>query len=160
MTKRTVPQPAVNPEFDAVFNGTLISLLSWEQLDRFWANLDPEGGWYLYAVGEPRPESAADAAHVTAFVREIDALLRKEHLEDYCGIVYTDDPEHPTLVKIYDPNHLGSSCGSSKQRILPGWVMSRMPPSDLSPSHHIPQNRRRWWQGFLDLIRGTQASSG
>ncbi len=158
MTSPPPQQFAEYAEFDAVFNGTLVSLLSWEQLDRFWANLDPAGGWYLYAVGEARPESAADAQHVSAFIREIDALLRREHHEDYCGIVYTDDPQRPSLVKIYDPNHLGTSCGSGKHRILPGWVMSRMPPSDLSPSHHVPQNRRRWWQGFLDLIRGTEAA--
>ncbi|MCS6986855.1 MAG: hypothetical protein NZM40_05405 [Sphingomonadaceae bacterium] len=147
-------QQASNPEFDALFNGTLFSLLTWQQLDEFWQRLDPAGGWYLYAVGEPRPLEAADAEHVVAFIRAIDALLRREHHEDYCGIVYTDDLERPRLIKIYDPNHLGTSCGSSPSRILPGWVMSRMPPSDLTPVHVVPQSRRRWWQGFLDLIRG------
>jgi hypothetical protein len=142
-----------NSEFDTVFDGTLYSLMSWKQLDAFWQRLDKRAGWYLYAVGEERPEHAADAEHVDAFVREMDALLRKEHREDYCGIVYADDLEQPSLIKIYDPNHLGTSCGSSKHRILPGWVMSRMPPSDLSPpSHFMTQNRRRWWRGFLDLI--------
>jgi hypothetical protein len=150
---------ANNPEFDAVFDGTLYSLLSWTQLSAFWSGLDLSAGWYLYAVGEPRPDQPADAEHVQAFTREIDALLRKEHHEDYCGIVYTDDVERPSLVKIYDPNHLGTSCGSSKHRILPGWVMSLLPPSDLTPSHHLPQNRRRWWQGFLDLIRGGETAA-
>ncbi|MFN3593431.1 MAG: hypothetical protein ACK4TK_01950 [Thiobacillaceae bacterium] len=159
MTRPADRLPDVNPAFDALFNGTLVSLLTWEQLDRFWERLDPSGGWYLYALGEPRPNAPAAAAQVQAFIREIDALLRREHHEDYCGIVYTDDPQNPQLVKIYDPNHLGSSCGSSKTRILPGWVMSRMPPSDLEPSHHVPQNRRRWWQGFLDLVRGVEGSA-
>lgn len=159
MSQPTHAMPDVNPEFDALFNGTLVSLLTWEQLDQFWARLDPAAGWYLYALGEPRPEKPAEAPQVTAFIREIDALLRREHHEDYCGIVYTDDPVNPRLVKIYDPNHLGTSCGSSKVRILPGWVMSRMPPSDLEPSHHVPQNRRRWWQGFLDLVRGTGSAA-
>lgn len=158
MTSPTSQQPTQNPEFDALFNGTLVSLLSWEQLERFWSRVDPTGGWYLYAVGEARPETAADAEQVTAFIRKIDALLRKEHHEDYCGIVYTDDPERPSLVKIYDPNHLGTSCGSGKHRVLPGWVMSRVPPSDLSPSHHVTQNRRRWWQEFLEIIRGTETA--
>ncbi len=31
---------------------------------------------------------------------------------DYCGIVYADDSENPTLVKVYDLNNLGPSCGS------------------------------------------------
>lgn len=146
-----------NPEFDALFDGTLYSLLSWDQLDAFWQRLDATADWYLYALGEDRPEEPADAEHVLTFVREIDALLRKEHHEDYCGIVYADDLETPRLIKIYDPNHLGASCGSSHQKILPGWIMSRLPPSDLNPSHHVPQNRKRWWQGFLDALYGTKA---
>ena len=150
--------PEKNPEFDTSFDGTLFSLLSWQQLAAFWERLDPAAGWYLYAVGEDRPETAADAEHVKTFIQEIDDLLRREHHEDYCGIVYTDDLESPRLIKIYDPNHLGTSCGSSKNRVLPGWVMSRMPPSDLTPSHFVPQNRRRWWQGFLDTIRGVETT--
>ena len=139
-------------EFDRLFDGTLYSLLSWQQLSDFWARLDPAAGWYLYALGEARPLEPADAEHVLAFTREIDSLLRREHHEDYCGIVYADNVDDPSLIKIYDPSHLGTSCGSSKHRILPGWVMSKMPPSDLDPTHHVPQNRKRWWQGFLDLI--------
>lgn len=148
------PPKSDRSEFDAVFHGRLYSVLSWSQLEAFWRRIDPAAGWYVYAVGEARPEAPADAAHVTAFLREIDALLRREHHEDYCGIVYADDLETPSLIKIYDPNHLGSSCGASGQRILPGWVLSRMPPSDLSPSHLVPQNRKRWWQDLIDAVRG------
>lgn len=144
--------PVRNPEFDLLFDGTLFGLLSWEQLSVFWQKLDPAAGWYLYALGEARPEAPAQAEHVTAFIRELDILLRREHDEDYCGIVYADNLDEPTLVKIYDPNHLGTSCGSSKYRILPGWVMSRIAPSDLDPSHYVPQNRRRWWEGIVELF--------
>ena len=144
---------AARTEFDQLFDGTLYSLLSWKQLEAFWTRLDRGGGWYLYAVGEPCPLEPADAEHVAAFVREMDALLRREHREEYCGIVYADDLERPRLIKIYDPNHLGSSCGSGKHRILPGWVMSRTPPTNLTPpSHFITQDRKRWWRGFLDMI--------
>ena len=139
-------------EFERLFGGILYSLLSWDQLTRFWERLDPAAGWYLYALGETRPSDPADAEHVIAFTREIDALLRREHHEDYCGIVYADNLDNPRLIKIYDPNHLGTSCGSGKHRILPGWVMSLLPPADLAPSHLVTQNRKRWWQGFLDLI--------
>ena len=141
-----------NPDFDRLFDGTLYSLLSWDQLSAFWERLDPAGGWYLYAVGEPRPETPADSEHVIAFIHRIDELLRKEHHEDYCGIVYADDLKSPNIVKIYDPNHLGTSCGSSKHKILPGWVMSRVTPSDLDAPAFLPQNRKRWWQGFMDFI--------
>jgi hypothetical protein len=94
-------------EFDTLFNGTLYSLLSWKQLTAFWDKVDPNAGWYLYAIGEERPQTAADAEHVTAFMREIDALLHKEHHEDYCGIVYADHLERPRIIKIYDPQPPG-----------------------------------------------------
>lgn len=152
--------PVRNPEFDALFDGTLYSLLSWEQLAAFWERLDRSAGWYLYALGEARPETPADAEHVETFIREISALLRHDHDEDYCGIVYANDLEAPHLIKIYDPNHLGTSCGSGKHKILPGWVMSRVPPSDLDPSHHVTGNRRRWWQGLIDLFDGDSAPRG
>lgn len=148
--------PVQNPDFDARFDGVLYSLLSWDQLAAFWGRLDVSAGWYLYALGEARPEETADAEHVLTFIREIDSLLRHEHDEEYCGIVYADNLERPTLIKIYDPNHLGTSCGSSKMKILPGWVMSLLPPSDLDPSHHVPQNRRRWWQGIASLFGGDE----
>ncbi len=151
-TQTTTLPIAQASEFERLFDGTLYSLLSWKQLTAFWARLDTAAGWYLYALGETCPGEPADANHVAAFTREIDALLHREHHEDYCGIVYADNLDTPSLIKIYDPNHLGTSCGSSKHRILPGWVMSKLPPPDLSPSHLVPQNRRRWWQGFLDLI--------
>lgn len=141
-----------NADFDALFDGRLFSILSWVQLESFWKKLDPAAGWFLYAVGEKRPIAPADEQQVTAFIQEIDLLLRKEHEEDYCGIVYTDDVDNPSLIKIYDPHHLGTSCGSGKDRILPGWVISRVKPSDLTPAHIVPQNRRRWWQQFTDLF--------
>jgi hypothetical protein len=86
---------------------------------------------------------------VRRFVQHIDALLRKEHHEDYCGIVYADALACPRLVKIYDPSHLGSSCGSSKHPPLPGWIVSRALPSDLIPHGPMPAARRRWWQNLF-----------
>ena len=49
------------------------------------------------------------------FVTEIDRLLRQDHAEDYCGIVYADDLQQPRFIKIYDPNNLGVSCGYSSK---------------------------------------------
>ena len=89
--------------FAAAFNGTLYSLLSWEQLNTFWQRSDPTVGWYLYAIGELAPTAPAPAEEVGRFVQEIDILLRREHAEEYCGIVFADNLENPALVKIYDP---------------------------------------------------------
>ena len=136
-------------EFEALYCGRLWSLLSWQQLTDFWARIDRGAGWYLYAVGEPVPTAPAAAAEVERFIAETDALLRKEHHHDYCGIVYADDVEAPRIVKIYDPNNLGVSCGFSKNPPPPGWVMSRVPPVEQQRAGPLPESRRRWWQSLF-----------
>lgn len=137
-------------EFDRLYHGLLFSLMSWDQLDAFWQKIDPAAGWCLYAVGEPLPEGPASAELTARFIKEVNALLRADHHEDYCGIVYADDLDQPHLIKIYDPNNLGSSCGGSgKNTPPPGWIMSLAPPSEV-PFHGIlPAARRRWWQAVL-----------
>jgi hypothetical protein len=139
---------AEEDSFLAAFRGSFTSALRWPQLDALWRAVRGQGadGWYLYAVGEPPPNEPADAARTEAFIGEIDALLRAEHDEDYCGIVYADDLATPTFVKIYDPHNLGVSCGYSDDPPLPGWIMSRLPPVDLPSTRVLPGNRRRWWR--------------
>lgn len=148
--RKTAPIP--QSEFDQTFNGILFSLLSWEQLAEFWPKVNPEAGWYIYAIGEPTPTSSAPAAQVGVFLREIDVLLRRDHEESYCGIVYADNLDNPSLIKIFDPHNLGVSCGSSKNPPLPGWVMSLTPPTEMRPHGIIPANRKRWWQSLTDTI--------
>lgn len=136
-------------EFLRAFRGNFKSMLRWEQLDDLWQAVQGPrcGPWYVYAVGEQPPAAPCSAEQLATFIREVDALLRKEHEHDYCGIVYADDREQPTLIKIYDPNNLGSSCGSgSLPPPLPGWVLSALPPVDLPAALPPPGNRRRWWQ--------------
>ncbi|WP_018954422.1 hypothetical protein [Thioalkalivibrio sulfidiphilus] len=132
----------------AAFQGGFSGVLRWHQLDALWERLRARAGegWYVYAVGEPPPESPADAESLLRFIGEVDALLRREHDEDYCGVVYADDLQQPRFVKIYDPNHLGSSCGSSGLRVLPGWTLSLIPPVDLPEALPQTGSRRRWWQ--------------
>jgi hypothetical protein len=135
--------------FLGAFKGNFKSMLRWEQLDELWQVVRrPElGPWFIYAVGETPPVATSNPDQLAAFLREIDALLRREHDEDYCGIVYANDRECPTLIKIYDPNNLGSVCGSGSQPPpLPGWVLSTLPPVDLPAALPPPGNRRRWWQ--------------
>jgi hypothetical protein len=135
--------------FHDLYAGRLWSVMSWEQLSGFWSRIDPAAGWYLYAVGEEVPTMPAEAEQVAEFVRRVDALLRDDHRHDYCGIVYADNLERPTFVKIYDPNNLGVSCGFSTNPPPPGWIMSRVPPEDLQPAHRVPEGRRRWWRALF-----------
>ncbi len=141
--------PASEPGFlERYRNGSFSGVLRWPQLDAFWDVLRAaaDRGWYIYAVGEAVPQVASEADEVLRFIDEIDALLRREHDEDYCGIVYADDLQAPTLIKIFDPNNLGSSCGSSAHPPKPGWILSLEQPVDLADAMPLPNNRRRWWR--------------
>ncbi|MGB5253048.1 MAG: hypothetical protein WBN68_10020, partial [Sedimenticolaceae bacterium] len=121
-----VPDSApAEPPFLVAFRGSFTSALRWPQLDALWQRMRVQpAGWYVYAVGEPPPSSPATADDLLRFIDRMDALLRAEHDEDYCGIVYADDPAVPRMIKIYDPANLGVSCGYSDNPPLPGWVLS------------------------------------
>ena len=136
-----------NSPFMATYRGYLSNILKWEDLDTLWQTVRDSGdSWYIYAVGEALPQQASSPEQLATFVEEIDRLLHQEHEEEYCGIVYVDDRAAPSLVKIYDPNHLGSSCGPGWGEVLPGWLLSTMPPEELELSAPVANNRRRWWQ--------------
>ena len=139
-------------EFLAAFRGSFTSALRWPQLDALWKQVAAApDGWYVYAVGEAPPDSVVEPAELLRFIEEVDQLLRREHDEEYCGIVYADDPQVPTMIKIYDPNNLGVSCGYSDNPPLPGWVLSRIPPVDLEADRQ-PAGRRRWWQRLFGAV--------
>ncbi len=138
----------VTTDFEAKYWGTLYSVLSWDQLTALWQKLESGAGWYLYAVGQDLPERKSSGEEVGHFISQIDELLRKEHEEDYCGIVYADDLDKPSFIKIYDPHNLGVSCGSSGHHIFPGWIMSQQAPVNLKPAV-VPNNRKRWWQSLF-----------
>lgn len=136
------------PSFLEAYRGRFVSLLKWTDLDAFWQVLrrDAGAGWYLCALGESPPAQPAAAPQVDKFIDEIDALLRRDHREDYCAIVYTDSKTEPRFIKIYDPHRLGSSCGASGDPPLPGWIMCRIPPAALVPGWPVAENRQRWWR--------------
>jgi hypothetical protein len=133
-------------EFERLYTGRVWSVMGWDQLAEFWKRIDPAAGWYLLAAGAAPVSRPADAAAVAGFIEQIDKLLREDHRESYCGIVYADNLENPRLIKIYDPNNLGSSCGSSKNPPGPGWIMSRELPDETLSRVSVPESRKRWWQ--------------
>ena len=140
------PASATEHPFYQAFRGTFYGVLRWPQLDGLWETLRADAAdWYIYAVGTEPPTATVGADQLRAFIAEIDRLLRNDHGEDYCGIVYTDSFDQPRFVKIFDPHNLGVSCGFSDNPPLPGWILSKLPPIDLQ-GPALPGNRRRWWQ--------------
>jgi hypothetical protein len=142
--------PAGNPYLER-FRGGFSGILRWTQLDALWQRVieDAGGRWYLYTVSESLPTSPADARQLRQFIDRLDELLRREHGEDYCGIVYADSPEQPTFIKVYDPKNLGVVCGCNDNPPLPGWTLSKLKPVDLSEALTPPAVRKRWWQRLM-----------
>ncbi len=144
-------------DFEAKLNGTLYGLINWRDWDdlraRLLAGVDKR--WFAYAVGEPLPEAPLPTDALTGLLSEIDALLRRDHDESYLGIVYVDDLASPSLVKIYDPNNLGSTCGSIGFKVPPGWVLSLDPPQVIDAITPLPGNRRRWWHALRERFQPT-----
>ena len=137
--------------FVTAFQGRFENILRWPMFDTLWQTLanNSDDGWYVYAVGETPPDKPFDAEQFCRFLVKLETLLRKDHDESYCGIVYADDLHNPTLIKIFDPNNLGASCGSSGSVVLPGWVISRLKPISLPDAFAPPANRKRWWQSLF-----------
>jgi hypothetical protein len=134
-------------DFNNRINGQFWGILHWAQLDELWSRVRAEpDGWYASLIGEAAPESPLAAEALHHFVAEVDALLRREHEYDYCGIVYADDLAQPAFIKIYDPHNLGSSCGCSGAKIPPRWVLSRIQPARIEDDAPLPGSRRRWWE--------------
>ena len=130
------------------FRGNFKSALRWHDLDDLWKTLRAlnKGQWFVYHVGDTPPTEMASTDTLEHFIDEVDQLLHEEHEEDYCGIVYADNLEQPSMIKIFDPNNLGVSCGYSDNPPLPGWVLSLTSPQDLPQAFPPPGNRKRWWE--------------
>lgn len=141
-----------NPYFDK-FKGRFIGILRWPQLTEFWGAVgkDRQDTWYIYHVGDTVPDQPVSAEERDKFINGIDQLLRSEHKQDYCGIVYVDNVKQPSFIKIFDPNNLGVSCGFSNNPPLPAWILSLEKPVDLPLAMTPPNNRRRWFQRLFTL---------
>lgn len=141
--------------FETKLNGSLYGLLRWSDWEVLRQRLlkEPSDPWFVYAVGAEVPDAALSPAGFRLMLAEIDATLRRDHREDHLGIVYADDLVRPTLVKIYDPNNLGSTCGSIGHRVPPGWVLSLYPPSAIATPAPLPGGRRRWWASLQGRLQ-------
>lgn len=133
--------------FHARLKGTFSGILQWQQLDELWARVKP-GLWFFYQVGEDVPEKSLSGDKLAVRIDALNTLLRHDHDYHYCGIVYVDNVEEPTLIKVYDPNSLGSSCSHNATPTPPGWILSIEPPALIETHAPTPNSRKRWWQLF------------
>ena len=138
---------AATAAFHARLKGTFAGILQWQQLDELWARVKP-GLWFFYQVGQELPEKSLGGGELAVRIDALNTLLRHDHDYHYCGIVYVDNVEAPTLIKVYDPNTLGSSCSHNATPTPPGWILSISPPAAIESNIPTTGNRKRWWQLF------------
>jgi hypothetical protein len=134
-------------DFHARLRGRFYGMLQWTDLDGLWARVK-QGEWFFYQVGETLPDKALGGEELAVRIEALDKLLRQDHDFHLCGIVYADHIDQPTLIKVYDPNNLGSMCGGSSAPTPPRWILCTSQPSVIVIDAPVPNNRRRWWQLF------------
>jgi len=142
-----MPDSAATAAFHARLKGTFSGILQWQQLDELWGRVK-RGTWYVYQPGEALPAVALNGDELAHRIDALNELLHSEHDYHYCGIVYTDNVENPTLIKVYDPSNIGSSCSRDATPSPPGWILSTEPPVLIETHAPTPNNRKRWWQLF------------
>jgi len=135
-------------EFEDRLHGRFDGILRWPDLDKLWERIkvDPQP-WYIYEVGMDVPDIPIPADALADEIDAIDKLLHDNHAENYCGIVYVDNPDAPTLVKVFGPKNLGASCGSSGSKIWPRWILSHMSPTAVG-ARLDNKGKPAWWKSF------------
>lgn len=140
--------PVEGNEADAFrerLGGIFQGIMTWPQLDELWARIRG-GRWFVFQTDEPPPEVPLSGVPLAVRIDSLDAQLRREHEYDYCGIVYADDVHAPTLIKIYDPRNLGTSCSHGGAPIPPRWILSTARPAAIEAPAHEPAHRWRLWR--------------
>ncbi len=115
------------------FRGRFIGIMQWDDCDALLEKLiaNPANDWYFYDTLLPLPQRTINTDDLVKKLIKIHDILKVEHQERYCGIVYVDDLENPTFIKIFNPNNLGKACGSSENPPIPQWLLSKTKPEDV-----------------------------
>lgn len=136
------------PNFEQRLNGRFEGVLRWPDLDKLWVQVKASNlPWYIYEVGMDVPATQISEDDLGGEISAIDKILRDNHKEDYCGIVYVDNKEEPTLVKVFGPKNLGASCGSSGSKTWPRWILSHTPPTAVGVQLD-DKGKPAWWKSF------------
>jgi len=122
--------------------GFLKGIRQWHEFDTFWEKLEElnDGQWFVYDTNQSPPTTPTNKSDFLVFLKHTNQLLHEQHHEDYCGIVYVDNMQQPSFIKIYAPTNLGVVCGFSDNPPFPGWILSKIEPCDL----HEPEPISFW----------------
>ena len=139
MSDDTLP-PLPDTPYWTAFQGKLHGFPMWPMLDRFWPVLSESGGaWYIHDFdSDTVPDHPASGDDVAALLADVLEMYAPARSRSFCGVVFVDDTTNPTFVKLFDPWKMGASCGSSGERTLPRFVLSRIKPEPLPVATEDP----------------------
>lgn len=130
------------------YMGGFSGILRWQQLDELWQWLNQHHAneWYLYATDAEPPQQPQPVNEFKQSLEHIDEYLRQTHKADYCGVVYVDNLQAPSYIKVYNPKGMGSSCSMSEIPPMPKWIISLEAPENLKELLEEPEKNHAWWQ--------------
>jgi hypothetical protein len=125
----------------------------WDDCNALFDTLisNPADDWYLYDTTTVLPVATIDAERLVTQLKSIKFIIETQHQERYCGIVYVDDLKNPNFVKIFHPNNLGKTCGSSEHPPIPQWLLSKIQPVDVVGKFDQSPEKQGFISKFLKL---------
>jgi len=143
-------------EFMAHYHGCFTNMLRWPQVEQLCQLLKSQKNkhWFLYSTNQAAPSQVASHDELISYINNVDQQIKQLHKYDYCGIVYADEPESPEFIKIYHPKNLGTSCGSSGNSPIPGWILSTIAPVDLIVDQDNSDASN--WKRFTQFMKFSQ----
>ena len=134
------------------YQGRFVGIMQWDDCNALLEKLiaKPQD-WFLYNTLEKVPKDVCSEDFFISELTSIKKIITDEHQERYCGIVYVDDVEAPSFVKIFHPNNLGKSCGSSEHPPIPQWLLSKIKPVDVIKEFGPPEEKSGFISKFLKL---------
>lgn len=124
------------------FKGRFIGIMQWDDCHTLFEKLhDNPNDWYLYDTLKVAPKMVTNANEFINTLNNINKIIKSEHRERYCGIVYTNDLDKPDFVKIFHPNNLGKVCGNSENPPIPRWLLSKDKPIDIEAERQLKKEQ-------------------
>ncbi|CAB9543292.1 hypothetical protein [uncultured Gammaproteobacteria bacterium] len=139
-------------DYLAQFQDRFIGIMQWEDCHALFEKLSNNpNDWYLYNTSKVVPKTVVNANDFLNAINNIKKVIKSEHQERYCGIVYTNDLNNPDFVKIFHPNNLGKSCGSSENPPIPQWLLSKIKPIDIIKRFDLPSEKKGFISKYFKL---------
>ncbi|CAB5495838.1 hypothetical protein THERMOT_387 [Bathymodiolus thermophilus thioautotrophic gill symbiont] len=139
-------------DYLAQFQGRFIGIMQWDDCRALFDKLSSNpNDWYVYDTSKVVPKTVTNTNDFLDTINNIKKIIKSEHQERYCGIVYTNDLDNPDFVKIFHPNNLGKSCGSSENPPIPQWLLSKIKPVEVMEKFNSPSKKKGFISKYFKL---------